>query len=374
MKSLFWTFCLFLLMFPVNVCALPDEVNEIYEASGADTLFEKSETGLSDFDAKEIAKSLAEGNGFDFGDIVKDLFEKLLKGFKENIKLCFSVVAIGYLMGMFSQMQNGVGGAGITACANIACYCVFAGVLAGAFSIIAAEMTELMGNLFLTVKALIPILITLLTVSGGVVSGGLLATFLIGGANIVVLILETFVVPLIYCSLAISIASNMSDKIRLTNAVPFMHKIVKWVLLFIMITYTGIIGIYSMSGAPMDMATGKIAKFVIGSGVPVVGGIAADSFSTVVATIAAGRSLIGVTGIILVIGSVAAPMLEIISLMLVFKFCAVVLEPFSSTGTVRLVSDVSACLSMLFAVLVAVGVVFVSGIGVILLTGNFIVR
>ncbi len=374
MKKVFLFACLFVLTATLNVHALPDEISEIYDASGAGTVFEENETEFSDFNAEEVMESLSNGDGFDFGKIIKGLLNKLFAEFKGNIKLCFSVVAIGYLMGMFTQIQSGFGGAGVSKCASIACYCVFAGVLASAFSVIASEMMEFTENLFVTVKALIPILISLLTVSGGIISGGLLAAFLIGGANIVILILENFIVPLIYCSLAISIASNMSDKIRLTNAVPFMHKIIKWVLLFVMIAYTGIIGIYSMSGAPLDMASGKIAKFIIGSGVPVVGGIAADSFSTVIATLAAGRSLIGVTGIVLVAVSVAGPLLKVVSLMLVFKFCSVVLEPFSTPGTICLVSDVSVCLSMLFAVLVSVGVVFVSGIGVILITGNFIAR
>ena len=221
------------------------------------------------------------------------------------------------------------------------------------------------------IKSLMPVLIMLLTMSGAVISGGLLASVLISLANIVLLIIETTVIPLIYCSFAVSLAANMSEHIKFTKIVPFLHKIIKWTLLFIMVAFSSLFGIYGLSGHAMDATTGKLVRFAIGTGVPLVGGIAADSFETVLATLSVGRNLIGIGGIVFVFITLLSPLIESAVIMWIFKLCAVVVEPFSDARTVKLVTDAAECITMLFATLISVALIFISGIGVVLVTGNF---
>ena len=50
-------FCI-ILLFPVCVHALPDEIVEIYEASGVESFFENNKIKFSEFDAESTMESL----------------------------------------------------------------------------------------------------------------------------------------------------------------------------------------------------------------------------------------------------------------------------------------------------------------------------
>ncbi|MBQ2967103.1 MAG: stage III sporulation protein AE [Clostridia bacterium] len=354
-----------------NVYALPENVQEMYDASGAQEILSVDNSFFESNAPDKIIEKLSTGEGFAVSSVFDEIVAFLLKTLKRNVGLCFTVIATGYIVGLYSNIQSGVGGKGVSECGFIISYCVFAGILTIAFSGISDTALEITENLSVMVKSLMPILISLLITSGGVVSGSLLSSVLIGIANVVLLVVENLVAPLIYCSFGMSVAGNMSDKIRLTKSVSFLHKIIKWVLLFVMAAFGSLFGIYGLSGTTMDATTGKLVRFAIGSGVPLVGGIAADSFESVLATLVVSKNLIGVTGVVVILVVLLGPVLETTVMMWIFRLCTVIMEPFSDGRIIRLLTDTSECISMLFAVLISVGLIFIGGVGVILVVGNF---
>ena len=353
------------------VCAVPAEVDEIINATDAQKILESKNDIFPSFDATEFVYDLADGKGVDAESLIEKVLDYFFRSFRKNLKLCLSVVGISYIMGLYSNLQN-FGGNGISQIGYMIFYCVLAGVICTAFFGISEATVESIRDISVMIKSLMPILVMLLTTAGAVVSGGLLASVLISIANIVLFVIETFVLPLIYCSFAMSIATNMSDRIKLTKTVPFLHKMVKWVLLFTMIMFSSLFGIYGLSGHAIDATAGKLVRFAIGTSVPLVGGIAADSFETVLSTLSVGRTLIGVGGIAVVFITLLCPFIESAVVMWIFKLCAVVIEPFSDVRTVKLLSDASECITMLFAALISVALIFTGGIGVVLVTGNFV--
>ena len=357
----------------ISICAVPAEVDEIIDATDAAKILESKNDIFDSFDATEFAYNLADGKGVNTESFVKKVLDYFFSSFRRNFKLCLSVVGIAYIMGLYSNLQD-FGGNGVSQAGYMIFYCVLAGVICTAFSGISETAADSIQNISVMIKSLMPVLVMLLTTSGAVVSGGLLASVLISIANIVLLVVEKFVLPLIYCSFAMSLATNMSDRIKLTKTVPFLHKIIKWVLLFTMIMFSSLFGIYGLSGYTMDATAGKLVRFAIGTSVPLVGGIAADSFEAVLSTLSIGRTLIGIGGITVVFVTLLCPFIESAVVMWIFKLCAVIVEPFSDVRTVKLLSDASECITMLFATLISVALIFIGGIGVVLVTGNFVLR
>ena len=358
----------------INAHAISDETEEIFDATGAEKILDIETDVFESFNTTEFVRNLFDGEAMDVESVFTKIVKYIFRSFRRNIRLCLAVVGICYIMGLYSNFQNELGGKGVSQAGYVVFYCVLAGVLSSAFVGISEVAGVAIENTGVMIKSLMPILITLLTTSGGVISGSLLASVLILLANIVLLVIETIVLPLIYCSFAMSLAANMSERIKLTKTVPFLHKIIKWLLLFTMVAFSSLFGIYGMSGYTMDATTGKLVRFAIGTSVPIVGGVAADSFEAVLSTLAIARNLVGISGVVAILVTLLGPFLETVVIMWIFKLCAVVVEPFSDSRTVKLLTDASECITMLFSVLISVALIFIGGIGIVLVTGNFVLR
>ncbi|MBQ7039143.1 MAG: hypothetical protein IJN39_01090 [Clostridia bacterium] len=146
----------------------------------------------------------------------------------------------------------------------------------------------------------------------------------------------------------------------------------KWILVFLMAIFAGVFGVYGLSGSAIDASAGKAVRFAIGSGIPLVGGVAADSLETVIATLGATRNIIGTVGMCCVVVLAITPVIKTAVLMWIFRLCCTVIEPFSNPKIVKLMSDAAECISLVFSVLISVCLLFVGALGILLIAGNFV--
>ena len=139
-----------------------------------------------------------------------------------------------------------------------------------------------------------------------------------------------------------------------------------------MAIFAGVFGVYGLSGSAIDASAGKAVRFAIGSGIPLVGGVAADSLETVIATLGATRNIIGTVGMCCVVVLAITPVIKTAVLMWIFRLCCTVIEPFSNPKIVKLMSDAAECISLVFSVLISVCLLFVGALGILLIAGNFV--
>lgn len=362
----------FFLLAPLQCIADTLEIQEQFESSGAAEVLNTAESEVfPSFDSKKIAADLSNGNGFDAGSIVKKILSFFMGDLKQNLRMCAMITAAGFILGLFCTMQSAYGGKGVSECGFIVGYCVFAGLLSAAFSSVISPAERMIENVSLMINGTIPILLTLLTYGGSLVSASLFAPVLITLANVLSSVIKGVILPLILCSFALSVAANMSDRISLSNTVLTVRKSVKWILLFLMAVFAGIFGVYGLSGSAIDASAGKAARFAIGSGIPLVGGVAADSLETVVAMLGATRSIIGTAGMCAVVAAALSPIIKTAVLMWSFRLCCAVIEPFSDKRAVTLLNDAAECISLIFSTLISVCLIFIGALGVLLLVGNY---
>jgi stage III sporulation protein AE len=164
----------------------------------------------------------------------------------------------------------------------------------------------------------------------------------------------------------------MSGRINISTFTASIRKFAKWVMVFCMAVYSGFFGLYGVAGASLDSALGKAARFAIGSGIPIVGGVVAESVETVMGTLGAVKSITGVAGITVIIITALSPIIKTASAMWMLRLCAAVLQPVASGNMVSLTSDVADSIGVVFAAMMCVCLLFAGSIGIIIGVGNVV--
>lgn len=355
----------------MNCKAEENMILDNYADMEINNAFEIAEKAFPGFDGKSIVSNLSQGKTIDNSDILQTIKEHVFKYFYELSKILTLLVLTGYVISIINAMSQAFGGA-VSKIAFTVGYCVFSGIIISVFADLISPARETIENLVTMIKSTIPILLTLLTLSGGITTSSFMSPILIYLINVVASVIGEFLISVTIATVSLSVADRMSDNINISSAVKSLKQFVKWVLLFFMAVYSGIYGVYGLAGSALDNRIGKATRFAVGSSVPVVGGVVSDSIETIIGTISALRSLTGVTGIIAICAVAVLPIIKIAMVMWTLKLSAVILEPVSDIKIVQLTSDIADSTSMIFAILTAVSLLLIGCIGIILISGNFV--
>ena len=222
----------------------------------------------------------------------------------------------------------------------------------------------------LPAKSLLSILITSIYISGGIITSGLMQNVMFMSVTVISDLINSVLMPVIIISVILSAVGNMSDKMNIGNLIKLLRSFVKWCLGFLMIFFVGMFGIYGVTGSSIDACVGKTARFVIGSSVPVVGGVISDSLSTILATVKVVRNITGNIGMISVVLIAIIPIIKTTVYVWSLKLCAGVLQPVADNKLVNFVNDVTESVTLILICVISVTLLFILSVSVMLLTAN----
>ena len=106
---------------------------------------------------------------------------------------------------------------------------------------------------------------------------------------------------------------------------------------------------------------------------PVVGGMFADTMDTLVGASLLIKNAMGLTGLLLLLSTAAAPMIQTLGSVLLYRLCAALLEPLADGSVCRCVQDFSDVLMLLFVIQLSVGAMFVLLVAQMLAVGSLTV-
>ncbi len=346
-------------------------LNQFQKSNIAESLNKESEI-FPEFDAYKTVENLVSGKTLDHKHIIKSIIDFFLKEFYAIFKICFAILIIGLMSGIINALGESFFTKGTVLASKIAFYSVFASVSTASFLKVLEPAKESIESICIMIKASIPALITMTSLSGGIITAGFMNSVLILLVTGIQEVMTKIVFPVILASVALSVANNMSDRINVKVSVGALRQFSKWLIIFLMAIYTGFFGIYGISGAAIDKTMTKAAHFAIGTSVPIVGGVLADSIETILTTLSAVRNITGVLCIIVIVIVLLSPVLKTAAAMWCFKICCAFLEPFCDKNSLKLMLDITESLSLVFAVLICIMILFSACVGIILMSGNML--
>ncbi len=355
---------LFLVFIPLTVSA-EDFITQQFNASGLSEVYDIQSEIFPEFSAEALIKSLSSGRGVSVPAVLNRILDFLFGEFISAFKISAAVLAVGVIASVINTANDAFSSKGASQVGMAAVYCVFAGLLTAGFSGVITPAREMTDALCVMIKASLSVLISMCSLSGRVVSAGLMTGLLMSMINIVSGVMNNIVLPLALCSVSLSVAGNMSNKINISALTSSVRKLAKWVMLFCMAVYSGFFGLYGIAGASLDSAFGKAARFAIGSGIPIVGGVVAESVETVIATLDAVRGITGTAGIVVIVLTALSPILKTAAAMWMLRLCSAALQPIAAANITNLTSDVADSIGIVFAAMMCVCLLFAGSIGII---------
>ncbi|MBE6837262.1 MAG: hypothetical protein E7509_04615 [Ruminococcus sp.] len=220
-------------------------------------------------------------------------------------------------------------------------------------------------NTFMT--CYIPVFTSVVVTSGNVTSGNSYYVVMFSICEIVTLIANTFILPVLSIVLSLSVVGALNSDFPFHKTAEGLKKVVQWILGGAMTVVVAVLSIRSIIGTSVDNVATRSAKYVVSTFVPVVGGAVSEAFLTVKGSMGVIRSGIGSLGIIIILFIIITPVASIVVIRLSIKVCEMIAEMFDEKPICVLMSSVSSMLSICLSTVICVSVMFILSTALLLM-------
>lgn len=320
-------------------------------------------------DFEQITKNVQDGSAFDFLGVVNSVLKLFTGEFKESMFLVIKLIALAVLAGVLCNLKTTEEG-GATEVSFFACYASVAGLLINSFYELTALADSTVDTLKIFMQSLFPAMSAVVAASGAA-SLASMSPVLFGAMQIITMLIQSAFLPLIFTVTALCIVNNLSKIFHIHKLIELLRLILKWSLGLLMTVFVGLLGLQGISSAFFDGIAGKTVKYALCNFVPVVGGVLADSASSVVFSVGVVKNTVGIAGIISLCTICAVPLVKITAIGIMLRLSAGICEPATDKRLVGLFSDVAGSVTQVFGILLMVCVMFIISIAILcILSGN----
>jgi len=306
-----------------------------------------------------------------------DLLKALLSALKEQLLnrrgLLLRLLAPALLCGLLSRLREAFHAQSVAEVSHWACYLFVAGVAVRECAAQASLSMQAVDGMAAGMQALFPLLLTLLVAVGGTSSAAYFQPAVVAASGTMTALVRnvSFVLAIAYTVLAV--LDNISENFSLSKLSGLVKTVSGWTLGVCFTVFIGVMAVQGFGAAAMDGVSIRTAKYAIDNFVPIVGGMFADTVDTLVGCSLLVKNALGVTGVLLLVLYLVAPLLQVLSSVLALRLAAAVLEPVADGRIVRLMDNASGALVMLATTQLSVAAMFFLLITQLLVVGNMTV-
>lgn len=298
--------------------------------------------------------------------ITKGLFNEVLV----NSRLLAQLIIISVLCALLNNLTNSFGNNATGQIAYYASYLVIAGISIKAFIVAINVGQQAIDNMVSFMQALMPVLLTLLMAVGSITASALFKPIIVGSIGITSTIMKDIILPLVLLSAILAIVNNLPSKIQVTKLASLIKQGCITLIGLVLTIFLGIITIEGVLASSADGVTLRTARFAMDRFIPIVGGFMSDAIDTVFGCSLLIKNAVGVVGLIVILVIVSFPILKILSLIVIYKITAVLIEPISDSKIVDCLNDMSSSLVIVFATVISVAIMFFIAVTAVVGAGN----
>ncbi len=247
---------------------------------------------------------------------------------------------------------------------------IFSVILISSCNAFIKSAGESLENISLFADALLPILITLLASLGAQGTVSAMGSSQVLLSTVLINISRNVILPLILSGLTVSAINGILADNKLKGIADFLKNASSWIMGAIFTVFSAILTVQGLVSGVSDGISIRSIKYALSSSVPIIGSNISDSFSSVLLSAFSIKSAAGIMGIIIIIGIVIIPILNL----WIYRFClncfGAVVAPFAGNFVVEQIRNVSDFLKLVLAVLLGVSVLWFIYLGVLVSVGG----
>lgn len=377
-KKIFFTVIFLLcIVFQYTSYAIVENNSENVDMTSLEKFSQKLETQgdyMPKIDIKTlINKYKSTGSiGLTFKDFTGSLIKYIFKEVLGNSNLLIELIFISILCAILQNLQTSFAQEGVANIAYYACFLIMTLIIIKSFVLAMQVGKETIDNMVELTNSMMPPLIGLLAVSGGISSAATLDPIIVIAIKVTSDIIRDLIMPMAILVLTLNIVDNLSDNVKITKLADLIKSINMWALGLIMTAFIGAITVRSSASATIDQVALKTTKFAVDNFIPVVGKCLSDAVSTVAGYSLILKDAISIVGLIVMIFICIFPLIKIAIIALIYKFVGAVMEPIVDKKIVNCLSAAGNSLTIVFACVLSVAVMFFIMITIIASTGKLI--
>ncbi|MGL5823221.1 MAG: stage III sporulation protein AE [Sarcina sp.] len=309
----------------------------------------------------------------DFTSIVKLTIDYMFREFGQVLKLLLSVLVIALLSALLKNLQNSFSSGAISNVAFFACYALTIMLLTSSFLLGLNIAKDILRSLVDFMAVLMPVLVFLLSTSGGVVSAITIDPIVLLLVSLTPKIYIDIIFPLIFMYFALSFANNLTNEHKISNVCKFVKQIVTWSQGIVLTIFVGIIAIRGISANTIDAVTLKTAKFAVDNFVPIVGKAFSDAITTVAGYSLVLKSAVSTVGLLIIIALILYPIVKLIMMIFAYRITSAIIQPVADSRIVSAIDSVGDAMTMIFGSVVSISIMFFIIIAIMSSAGKFVV-
>lgn len=327
----------------------------------------KEEDLLVDVDLKTFVKDLILGK-----KTMLDLFNK--EGFKvflfEELKASLKVASIIFVLALLSSilksLDNSFSSGAVSQVTTYIVFIVMVTLTLVGFKDVLNICNNTIDSMISLMQIVMPILITFLVVMGFPITSTVMTPIFMGGVTFINIVFKNFLFISITIGFAVLVINNISSSIKLKKLSSFIKQINLITIGAIFTIYLGLVSMQGMYVKSLDGFAIKSTKFAIGNFIPVVGGFVSDSFDIILSSSQLIKNLFGGVGLIILIGICLIPIVKIISIILVYKASAMIVEPVGEENISNFLNEISNLMAIMLGCIIAITIMFFVTIAIVI--------
>lgn len=320
---------------------------------------------------KDFIAQITSGKYFsNYNSVFEAVKSFLFSSLKNVVPLIFLIVGIAILSLFLNSTKSSSVKNGVSDLIHFVCFSVVVLILINSITNVVDIVKNTLGNLTGQMEILFPIMLTLLTATGGLTSVGIYKPIVAILTNGVSLVFSKFLFPIFVVSFIFLVVGNLSKTVKLNKFNDFLSSIFKWVVGFVCTMFSAFLMIQGISAGKFDGISIKATKFAVKSYIPLIGGFISDGFDLILCSSVIIKNAVGVVGIILILLTIISPIVKIVVLKLALQLVAAILQPIGDSRICDFCSGCSKILVYPIVLILAVAFMFFISVGLIMTTAN----
>lgn len=229
---------------------------------------------------------------------------------------------------------------------------------------------DAIGNMVGLMQSLLPVILTLMAAMGSLTTVSLMHPVIIMSLNLLGTLTRNVVFPLIFCAAILGIVNQLSERVQVSRLAGFFRDGSVMLLSLFITVFLGILMVQGAAGAISDGVGIRTARFATAVFVPVVGKILTDAVDVVVGCSLFMKNAIGIMGAVTLVFLCALPVMKILSAVIVYRLSAALMQPLGAQQLGDALHLLGNYLFIVFAAVLAVGLMFLVAITIVVGLGN----
>ena len=289
-------------------------------------------------DVAERILSYIKGESVSYGNFFKNIGDVIFKNVENLFPAIACIIAVSLICGLTTHFQSGK----LAASSNVIFLVAYTAALIPLLTIVTecfAESKKAVEEMQKQMQIVFPILLTLMSASGGSVSASICRPAVAFLSTNIVNTISEIVFPITLAVIAFSMIDHLSNDLKFGKFTAFLKSINKWIVGVCVSVFGLFFTVQGISAASYDGIARRAAKYAIGSGVPIVGGFLSGGFDLAVAGSALIKNALGNMSVFLMVAVVFEPMILLISTNLLLRLTAAITQPLGDGRLANFLSE-----------------------------------